>query len=166
MTMKDDSDEPEPTAEERVEAEALARALEASGPADGAAPADALAAAALLRRAARDPAASAADDRARIAAAASRALPGVDARRPRRRRWLVPALAVPALAAFVLVVSRAQRTADRPAAPPPSPSVALLEAQARAARGEGDSASIAALEQQMRDYRNAYYAALAGRGRR
>jgi len=173
--MTDDDDLP--TAEELAEAEALARALEppASGqtaapPASGGgtpAPADALATAALLRYA-RDTARGEAPGRARVAAAADRVRPGLDARldaRPRRRRWLMSAaLAAPAAAAIALAYLTVRSTDERAAAPPPSlpaPTVGLLERQARAARGrEG----LAALDAQMREYRAAFYAELAARG--
>ena len=166
MSMKDDDSEAPPTAAEIAEAEALARALEGGAPAsEGAAPREALEAAALLRHARRAGAPeTAADDRARIAAAAARALPAVDglataaSRRLRRRRWLYPALLAPAAAAaFALVAFPLQRAGRTPRlrAPP----VTLLEAQARAAR---EGADLGALERQMRGYRAAYYAALAG----
>ena len=83
--------------------DALAAAALASAP-----PAeDALAAAALLRHArrAQDPG-EAAQAGARIAAAEARALAAVDKRRPRPRRWLLPALLVPAAAAAALIVTR------------------------------------------------------------
>jgi hypothetical protein len=174
MNQKDDSEaelEPEPTAEERAEAEALARALEAGAP-DALQPDDALATAALLRHArrAQDPGDGARAE-TRIAAAAARVLPAIDRRRPRRRRWLLPALLVPAGAAALLVVSATLTTRTRlqfisasvtleaavPRAIPPP--VALLEAQARAARGGAD---LSALDRQMRDYRQAYYSAAGG----
>jgi len=171
MNPKDQTDadlDAEPSADERAEAEALARTLEAGAPA--AAPEDALAAAALLRHARRaqepdEPARAG----ARIAAAEARGMAAVDKRRPRRRRWLLPALLVPATAAAVLVVTvmPARRSylspvASAPAEPVvPKPPATLLEAQAKAARGGGD---LAALDRQMRDYRRAYYAALGSGG--
>jgi hypothetical protein len=170
MNPKDQQDadmEPEPTVEERAEAEALARALEASGAA--APPDDVLAAAALLRHAQRaqdpgEPARAAAS----IAAAEARVLAAVDRRRPRRRRWLLPALVVPATAAaaaLIVTVMPATRSylspvASSPGAPViPKPPAKLLEAQANAAHAGGD---LSALDRQMRDYRRAYYAALGG----
>ena len=187
MNPKDPHDadlEAEPSPEERAEAEALARALEAgeaiaAPPPDdalGAAallrharpapPEDALAAAALLRhaRGAQDPG-EAARAGARIVAAEARALAAVDKRRPRARRWLLPALLVPATAAAALIVTvmPASRSYLGPAARAPvepvipKPPTTLLEAQAKAARGGGD---LSALDRQMRDYRRAYYAAL------
>ena len=54
-----------------------------------------------------------------------------------------------------------RRVAGPPAAPPlPAPSVTLLEAQARAASGRAD---LAALDREMRTYRESLYAALAAR---
>jgi hypothetical protein len=163
----------EPTAEEQAEAEALARALErgdAAPPADGAgarapAPADAVATAALLRHAARAPGA-AADRQARLSAAAARVrLPAAARPRPRRWRlaWLVPAALVPALAAMFLLTARTRQAPTLGARDVvlPAPDVALLQAQARAARGgEG----LAALDRQMRGYRARFYERLAMRG--
>jgi hypothetical protein len=155
----------EPSAEERAEAEALARALEAGAPAAAPPPEDALAAAALLQHAQRtQDAGEPARAGARVAAAEARGLAAVDRRRPRRRRWLLPALLVPATAAAALIVTvmpatRSHRfTASSPVEPViPKPPARLLEAQAKAARGGGD---LSALDRQMRDYRRAYYAAL------
>ena len=119
-----------------------------------------------MRHARRVEAPAGADAQARIAAAASRALPAVDARR-RRRKWLIPGLAAPGLAvaaALFLVLAKTPPGA-RHAPLPPSPSVALLQAQARAARAGAD-ADLAALDRQMRAYRTAYFAALTqGRGK-
>lgn len=173
MNHKNDDEaelEPEATAEERAQAEALARALE-PGPARATAPDDALATAALLRHArrAQDPGEAARGD-VRVAAAAARVLPAVDRRRRWPRRWLLPALLVPvSAAALVLTSTVATRSRLHPAAmsenagapagrrvPPP---VALLEAQAQAAHSGAD---LSALDQQMRDYRRAYYAAVGG----
>ena len=165
MTPKDQPDADlgaEPSAEERAEAEALARALEPGAPAAARPPEDALATAALLRHArrARDPGEPARAG-SRIAAAEVRALAAVDRRRPRRRRWLLPALLVPAAAAALIVaIMPAKRSfwssvAREPVIP--KPPATLLEAQAKAARGGGD---LSALDRQMRDYRRAYYAAL------
>ena len=152
-------EEREPSAEEIAEAEALARALEKDPTAR--APEDALAAAALLRRAhdARSDERRAGEAQ-RLAAGAARAFGALDARRPRRRwRWLVPALVVPAAAAVVLFAAVRRTTA--PAAPAvPAPPVALLEAQAQAAAGRAD---LAALDRDMRVYRQTLYAALAAR---
>jgi len=173
MKHNDDiADEPPPTAQERAEAEELARALEPGAPTGtpgtpaAAAPEDALAAAALLRQARRAQAPeAAARERDRLAAAGARALPVTAARAPRRRRWLWPALVAPAFAVaaamllFVQARGPARRVALRGLTLPPAPPVALLQAQARAVRGRAD---LAALDRQMRDYRAAYYAALAG----
>jgi hypothetical protein len=169
MSSKDQPDadlDAEPSAEERADAEALARALQAVAPASAPPPEDALAAAALLRHArrAQDPG-EAGQAGARIAAAEARALAAVDRRRPRPRRWLLPALLVPATAAAALIVTvvPATRSHLAPAGRSPvesvipKPPTTLLEAQAKAARGGGD---LSALDRQMRDYRRAYYAAL------
>ena len=171
MNPKDEDDaalEPEPTAEERAEAEALARALEPGAAGGTPPPDDALATAALLRHARRaqdpgDPARAG----ARIAAAEARVLPAVDRLRPLRRRWVLPALLVPAgaAAALMLTVGTQQHRALVAGLPSeamvPKPPVALLEAQAKAAHAGGD---LSALDRQMRDYRRAYYAALGGGG--
>jgi len=188
MSSKDQPDadlDAEPSAEERADAEALARVLQAAAPPSAPPPEDALAAAALLRharpapppedalaaaallrhaRGAQDPG-EAARAGARIVAAEARALAAVDKRRPRARRWLLPALLVPATAAAALIVTvmPASRSYLAPAARAPvepvipKPPATLLEAQAKAARGGGD---LSALDRQMRDYRRAYYAAL------
>jgi hypothetical protein len=139
---------------ERREAEALARALEAPGQPGGAAPADAVEVAGVLRRG-RAPRLLAPD---REAAVAARLEPALAARRARRRRrvglWVASALAVPAAAAAALVLSpvalRAPAAPALAAAPPPPPPD-LLRAQAAAAR-EGARA-LAALDEQMRHYR-------------
>jgi hypothetical protein len=162
MSEQDD-DDLAATPEELAEAEALARALARGGAADAtgpAAPEDALPAAALLRAAARPGL-----DPARLEAAGARARAGVDARRgaldarrATRRRWALSALLVPAAAAAAMTLVARPRL-SRVAPPPlPRPSAALLEAQARAARGRPD---LQALDAEMRDYRAAYYAALA-----
>ncbi len=170
MNPKDQHDvqlDPEPSAEERAQADALARALEPEARGATPAPEDALAAAALLRHARR---AQAPDESAhagaRIAAAGARVLPAVDRRRP-RRRWLWPSLLVPAAAAALIVtttltarhrVDVATSVADRVI---PAPSLTLLEAQAQAAHAGAD---LSALDRQMREYRRAYYAAVGGGG--
>jgi hypothetical protein len=169
MNPKDPHDadlEAEPSPEERAEAEALARALEAGEAIAAPLPDDALGAAALLRHARRtqdgnEPARAG----ARIAAAEARALAAVDGRRPRRRWWLLPALLVPAGAAAGLIatVTLTTRPAEVASAVSPAgtaipkPPTTLLEAQANAAHAGGD---LSALDRQMRDYRRAYYAAL------
>jgi hypothetical protein len=155
---KDADDIAEPTDEERAEAEALARALEPGdvGRDDAAPPADALGAALLLRHAAREPAA----DRARVEGLAERARPAVDARRPRRWRWALPALLVPtaALGAAALFTFQLRESPPRP--PLPAPEAALLEAQARAAHGHAD---LGELDRRMKTYRAEFLAALAAR---
>jgi hypothetical protein len=151
--MSERDDELEATAAERAEAEALARALERDGAKD-AGPEDAVSAAALLR------AAAAPGPDARIDRAGSRARAAVDARRP-RRRWLLLALLAPAAAAAAVALlfrSSPEYSARLSSRGMPAPSAALLEAQARAARGRPD---LAALDAEMRGFRAAYYAALA-----
>jgi hypothetical protein len=148
--MSEPDDELEATAEERAEAEALARALERGGAKD-AGPADAVAASAMLRAAARP-----APDAAALEVAAARGRAALAGRRPRRRRWLLPVLAPTLAAAAVVLVARL--TLQGPPHRLPEPSTALLEAQARAARGRAD---LTALDAQMGEYRAAYYAALA-----
>jgi hypothetical protein len=152
-------DEQLPTAEELAEAEALARALEGGTSPSVTGPEDVLAAAALLRRA-RDSQSSerrASDDR-RIAGGVEHALRALDARRPvrPRRRWLGPALLLPAAAAAILLVAIRRGTGPG-ASPVPAPPLALIETQARAASGGAD---LALLDRQMRAYREAVYAAL------
>ena len=153
-----DEHEDQPTPEEMAEATALAAALEgrASG---GTAPEDALATAGVLRHA-RTAGASALTP-ARLEQLAARVRPAVDRRRPRRRwwLWLTPAALVPAAAMAVVFVSTRSAVPPLPTALP-DPPVALIEAQGRAARG---GSTLAALDAQMRDYRAAFYAALAGR---
>jgi hypothetical protein len=155
--MSERDDELESTAEERAEAEALARALERGG-AGAMGPEDAASAAALLRAAARPEL-----EPARLEAAAARGRAALAARRRPRRLWLLPVLLAPAAAAAALfLVASSQRSAGlasrAPRAPLPVPSAELLEAQARAARGRPD---LTALDAEMRDFRAAYYAALA-----
>jgi hypothetical protein len=152
-------EEPLPTTKELAEAEALARALEGGAPAGVAGPEDALAAAALLRRA-RDGESSerqATEDR-RIADGVVRALTAIAARRSvrPRRRWLAPLLLVPAAAAAVVLATARRETG--PSAPPlPAPPLALLETQARAASGRAD---LSVLDREMRTYRESVYATL------
>jgi len=159
--MRDD-EELLPTPEELAEAEALARALEGGAPAGVAGPEDALGAAALLRHA-HDTQSSerrAAEDR-RIADGMGRSLAAIEARRPvhPRRRWLAPALLVPAAAVAALLVT--VRHGERPGGTPvPTPPLALIEAQARAASGRAD---LSMLDREMRPYREAVYAALGAR---
>lgn len=172
MNPKDEHDaqlEAEPSAEERAEAESLARALEAGAPGAPALPDDALAAAALLQHARRGQAPDeSARTEARLAAAGARVLPAVDRRRSRRRWWLLPALLVSAAGAAALIVMTTIATPHRIAVevsvgPPviPAPPMALLEAQAQAAHAGAD---LAVLDRKMRAYRTAYYAAVAGGG--
>ena len=159
------NDDDEPTAEELAEAEALARALEpgaAAVPGGGRpAPEDALATAALLRHARQVGAAP-----APVAAQAAAARALESRRRAPRWRWLIPAFALPVAAVVTLVSTvtlRSSRVGSGASAPPvplPAPAITLLEAQARAARGRAD---LAALDQQMRAYRDALYGALATR---
>lgn len=168
MNPKDQPDaqlEPQPSADERAEAEVLARALEPEARGARPAPEDALAAAALLRHARRaqapDESARAA---ARVAAAGARVLPVVDRRRP-RRRWLWPVLLVPAAAAAL--IGTTTMTKGHPGSVASSlaervmPPVTLLEAQAQAAHAGAD---LSVLDRQMREYRRAYYAAIGGGG--
>ncbi len=132
-------------------------------------PDDALATAALLRtRGARARSRRAgAGRRAHRGLAEARGLAAVDRRRPKRRRWLLPALLVPATAAAALIVTvmPATRSYLAPVARAPvrlvipKPTATLLEAQANAAHAGGD---LSALDRQMRDYRRAYYAAVGG----
>ena len=151
MSERED-DELEATEAERAEAEALARALE-RGAARDAGPEDAVAPAALLRAAARP-----APDAARLEAAAARGRAALGARRPSRLRWLFPIVLAPSAAAAAVALFFVSSARHAPVPPLPQPSAALLEAQARAARGRPD---LTALDAQMRDYRAAYYAALA-----
>jgi hypothetical protein len=154
-------DEQLPTAEELAEAEALAHALEGDASHGVTGPEEVLAAAALLRRA-RDGQSSErqATESRRVAAGVESALAALDARRPTRprRRWLAPALLVPAAAAVLLVTIR---RGTGPGAPPlPAPPLALIEAQGRAASGGAD---LAVLDRQMRAYRETIYVALGAR---
>jgi hypothetical protein len=148
-----------PTAEEQAQAEALAQALE-----QGASPplpaelAEPLETAALLRQSAGAPLP------ARVLA---EVLPALPARRPRRRRWLWPALAIPATAALLVVAAasvtwRNPRMAATSATPTaavpvsaPRPPLPLLQAQAEAAHG--DSKALATLDAEMRRYRATFY---------
>jgi hypothetical protein len=157
-----------PTPDEEREAAALARALERSGGAEEAAPPDALAAAALLRYAHGggdlDPSRGRSLAAGLAAELAARVAPTAPPRRWWSRRWLWIAgpLAGAAAMALVLVVGTARfRAARAPGgATPPPPSVALLEAQAAAARGE--ARAWAALDREMRAYRRDLFAQLAG----
>ena len=152
-----DEREDQPTPEEREEAASLAAALEGKVP-GGKTPEDALAAAGLLRHARTAETSALAPER--LERLAARVQPAVDARRPRRRwwLWLTPAALVPAAAMMTVLVSTKSAPPVRPALP--DPPLALIEAQGRAVRG---GATLAALDAQMRDYRTAFYAALAGR---
>lgn len=160
--------DPEPSAEERAEAAALARALEPEARGAAPAPDDALAAAALLRHTQRAQApGESARTEARLAAAGARGLSAVDRRRPRRRWWLLPALLVPAAAAAMVVMTtvaprhRLSLAVSVSAPVIPAPPVTLLEAQAQAAHAGAD---LSVLDRKMRAYRMAYYAAVAGGG--
>ena len=158
MTKEMPTGEAEASAEEVVQAEALARALEADEGrrVDGAD--DELETAAFLRHV-RAVETGAAKPGA-VGAPDGRTLAAVDARHPRLRwRWLVPALLMPAAVGLLLATSMEWRTGLD--APLPVPPRELLQAQARAAGGHAD---LAALDRLMRDYRASYYAALAKRG--
>ena len=157
-----DDEELLPTPEELAEAEALARALEGAAPAGVAGLEDALAAAALLRRAhdTQSNERRAAEGR-HIADGVGRSLAAVEARRSvrTRRRWLAPALLVPVAAAAALLVI-VRHDDGRGDAPVPAPPLALIEAQARAASGRAD---LSMLDREMRPYRETVYAALGVR---
>jgi hypothetical protein len=148
----------EPTPEELREAEALARALEGEAGA-GAAPPEALEAAALLRYARSEGALAP----GRQAAVGERVrAPVAAALRPRRRWWLWAGLAPLATAgALSLLLVRAQRPKLAASVAPmllPPPSAALLQTQAAAARG--DARALGRLDLEMREYRQAVYARL------
>jgi hypothetical protein len=158
MTDEGPIGDEEATAEEVVQAEALARALEEDEGRRVEGADDVLETAAFLHhvRAVQTGAAQP----AAVAAPDGRTLAAVDARHPRLRwRWLIPALLVPAAVGLLLSTSMEWRTA--PVAPLPVPPLALLQAQAQAAKGRAD---LAALDRLMRDYRASYYAALATHG--
>jgi hypothetical protein len=165
MKVNDNDDDDAPTADELAEAEALARALDPAVPAAPGgrpAPEDALATAALLRHA-RQLGAAAAPAHAGAAAARALAARGGTRRWWQWRwrwQWMVPTFAVPAVALVVLISNVRGVRSSRPATPLPAPAFTLLEAQAQAARGHTD---LAALDQQMREYRSALYGALATR---
>jgi len=161
--MKEPFDENEAdapaTPEELAQAEALALGLEGRG----AGPASELETVALLRQARG---AEVPDVRAQV-------VPALAARRP-RRWWLLPTVLVPATAALVMmgaVTMRAREPATMtkggpspslvPAPTPPLPTVALLQAQAKAA--QGDRRALAALASEMRRYRSAFYRSAGGR---
>jgi hypothetical protein len=146
-----DADAPA-TPEELEQADALARALEGHGKGPG----PELETAALLRQARGG---EIPDVRAQV-------LPALTGRRP-RRLWLWPALLIP-MAAAVLLLGTATFSLRAPApvhvravvvrvpaAPAPPPTSSLLAAQAKAARG--DRQALAALEDEMRRYRAAFY---------
>lgn len=149
------------TSEEQAQAETLACALEGRG----AGPAPELETVALLRQArvAETP-----DVRAQV-------LPALAARRPRRRwLWLAAGMAVPATVVILIVGAASMRLervaykavpvsvpaigarrvaeAPVPVRPGPPPTAALLQAQAKAARG--DRRALAALESEMHSYRS------------
>jgi hypothetical protein len=153
------------TPEEQAQAEALAQALEGQG----VGPDPEFEIAALLRQArgAETP-----DVRAQV-------LPTLAARRPRRWPWLVAGLAVPATAVVLMIATttmRMESSAPRgvpasatpagvmargavgarvPERPAPPPTAAVLQVQAKAARG--DRQALAALESEMRGYRSDFY---------
>jgi hypothetical protein len=133
----------DPTAEERREAEALARATPD-------APVDAQEVAALLG------AVKAGELTAADRAAVWRRVQAGPARRP-RWAWRV-ALAVPLAAALAMAV-----WLGRPGASAPTPSPALLTAQTDAARGHAEGR--VALERQMRVFRKGFLASLETRYR-
>lgn len=147
----------EPSEEERREAEALARALAGERTQPGATepPEDALVGAALVRFG-QDGGLLAND---RIRAVEKRLLSGLPKRSRQPTRWLVPAAALAAAAAVVVTVMVGRELRDGAALP--SPDVALLQAQARA--GKGDATAARELEMAMRDHRARVYAALAQR---
>ncbi len=143
----------EPSEEERLEAEALARALD-RGAARDPVPEDALGAAALLRFAHG----AAELDPERSQAILEAALPK-QRKPPVSRRigiWASLGLAAAAVGTFLLA-----RTTEPTLLPPP-PSE-LLSAQLSAARPGVES--LAALEAEMRPYRGRVYAALGERAR-
>jgi hypothetical protein len=168
--MKPEDDNP--TEEELREAAALAAALEgdAARPdaGEGAAPADALETAALLRHA-RAPLAV---PPAHEPIAAARAAPVLDARRAggrrRSRRWIGASLIVPMAAAAWLMYAAVRSTSEMALAPPerpPAPTADLLAAQAEAIRGGSNAgAALAALDSKMRAYRRQYHEDLRRRG--
>ena len=152
MTLDDE----EPTAEELEEAERLARALE-RGHAPGAAPEDALAAAALLRFA-KDGGALEEERGQRIledALAGARPPPA----RPRLRFTLLGLLGLAAAGAASVVLVQRGQTAEGEASLP-APPRELLEAQLAAANGPS---SLAALDDETARYRGAVYAKLRER---
>lgn len=144
----------EPSGQERLEAEALARALD-RGTAREPVPDDALGTAALLRFA--HGAAELDPERSRAIleeALATRRKP------PVFRRigiWASLGLATAAVGTFLLA-----RTSEPSLLPPPPPE--LLSAQLSAAH-PGSRESLAALEAEMRPYRGRVYAALGERAR-
>jgi hypothetical protein len=161
-----------PTADEAREAEALARALEPGAGAGerAGAPADLLAAAALVREAGAGVPLAA----ERAAAVAARLAPSLEGRRrSRRSRWRPVAaaasgLVVCSMAALVFLSVRSTFERAPTAAafalqsrPLPAPPPALLDAQAAAARG--GAPALAALDRQMRAYRHQYLDELARR---
>ena len=160
-----------PTEEELREAAALAAALEGepapANAADGAAPADALETAALLRHARAPIAVSPAHE----PIAAAHVAPVLDARRAggrrRSRRWIGASLIAPAVAAAWLMYAAVRSTSQAPAPPDrlPAPTADLLAAQAEAIRGGGNAgAALAALDSKMRAYRRQYHDGLRRRG--
>jgi hypothetical protein len=157
MSERDDDELGAASEEERAAAEALARDLEGGRPPSGA-PAETLAAAALLRAAARPGLDAAGLDRAAARARSALETRRTAAPRKARPRWLLAALLAPAAAAAAALLFVGPSARLEPPRTFPLPSPALLEAQARATRGRPD---LTTLDAEMRDYRAAYYAALA-----
>jgi hypothetical protein len=172
---EDDADE-----NERLEAEALAAALEGEAPnassrGAGQAPADALETAALLRHGGASGALSDARAEAVLRRVRAEAPRTIERRRPRGAVRRLPWAAGLAAAAAGVLIWFAGRSVEQPrsaevAAPSdgthaanaralPVPRAALLSSQAELARGD-DAAAGARFEQEMRDYRNAFLHAL------
>ncbi len=154
MTLDDD----EPTAEERQEAERLARALE-RGHAPSGVPEDALSTAALLRYAKDGGALDPERGKAIFEDAMARARPPREARA--RTRWTLFGL-LGLGAAGALSIAIVLRTAPPDVRGPlPPPPRALLEAQVAAL--SGPSASLDALAMETAGYRGTLYAKLRER---
>jgi hypothetical protein len=153
------------TPEEQAQALALARALEKGGGQDEslvkAALAESLETAALLRQSQQGklPEPSHVMDAV---------LPALQARRKPRRWWLWPAILLPATTVALVIVAvpmQMRSSAPAPVAVPTvitlQPTVELLKAQADLARG--DRKALAALDKEMRRYRESFYSALGAR---
>jgi hypothetical protein len=146
----------EPTEKERLEAEALARALEGDGSSEGI-PADALETASLLRASRED----AGLDPARSKEILDKILP--EKEEPRRipwLRWLVPVAGVAGVLFLVMMVPMYSKAPQQAAPRLPAPPRSLLMIQARAAARTED---LRALEKKMRAYRGRMYASLSGK---